>query len=648
MRIQRGKLPGVKPTIFKLREGGTGSSTPDGALTALDAVPASLIDKPGGVLSLDSSGKLKPDVIAGLSISGVSIDGPTSMSINQSLPFTITDYDSFLTYNIAAIGGSVSRSGDTITYTAPSSAGPSGFTINGKTISVAVGANIVMAPTINNIINGATNINSTINLTTTAFTVSSGFDTHQWTDWQIATDAAFTAIVTQSLSDTVNKTSWTSGSLQPNTTYYARVRYKGNAYGYSNWSSVLNFTTKTSFAPSVNIARLVDSPGVNGQLFGFSVALTDDGTRLVIGVRQASQPSYNNVGGVYVYVKSGVSWILEQKIYPTPLTVNSFFGQSVDINGSGERLVVGSFKNSSTGSVYVFTRSGSVWSQESELQPSISNSSMRFGCSVSIDVGGNRIAVGASLGSSVGSITGGAVYIFLRSGTSWTQEAKIIASDYAAGWNFGFDVSINDDGSRVIVGSNSRIVRGIPNVGSAYIFLRSGTSWAQEAILEPSSEDDNLTAYMGASVDIDSSGTRVVVGSPLYNESRGAITIFLRSGTSWTQEVFLNNSININNITYVAGQYGHDVSINGLGDIVVASIPYYGGAGVRYGAIFVHTRSGVSWDTKDIIKRRESVTIEDRFGFSIDISSNGGVVSVGAPYVDYSGITNGGAVYLFV
>ena len=172
MRKLRNKLPYVKPSIAKVIEGGTGAVTASQALTNLNAVPAALIDKPGGVLSLDSNRLLKSEVLAGLSVTGISIDGPTSMTINQVQTFTITDYDSFLSYTLTAIGGSVSRSGDTITYTAPGSAGPSGFIINGKTISVAVGANIVMAPSINNIINGANNIDSTISLTGTAFTVS--------------------------------------------------------------------------------------------------------------------------------------------------------------------------------------------------------------------------------------------------------------------------------------------------------------------------------------------------------------------------------------------------------------------------------------------------------------------------------------------
>lgn len=640
MRIQRGKLPGVKPTIFKLREGGTGSSTPDGALTALDAVPASLIDKPGGVLSLDSSRKLKPDVIAGLSVSGVSIDGPTSMSINQSLPFTITDYDSFLTYNIAAIGGSVSRSGDTITYTAPSSAGPSGFTINGKTISVAVGANIVMAPTINNIINGATNISSTINLTTTAFTVSGGSDTHQWTDWQVATDAGFTTIVSQSLSDTVNKLSWTSGTLSVNTTYYARVRHKGNAFGYSNWSNVVSFTTKAIFAPTNEVSKFVYG-GVTGSFAGYSISISGDGTRVAIGVPYATQFGYSNAGFIYIFIKQGTSWDFEAALRPSDMASNKQFGVSVSMDSTGTRVAVGALiQDSDGGNVYIFTRSGVTWTQEAKLVAGDPSSTKQFGFSVAIDNGGNRVIVGSPNSISTGGALGGAAYIFLRTGVSWAQEAKIIATDHSSNYKFGYSVCFDDTATRAIIGDTNRAVSGNGTCGSAYIFLRSGTSWAQEAVLEPQLGNVGLSSNMGNSVSMDSAGNRVVVGIIGNSSYRGAVIIYLRTGVSWAQETILN--VIVPSSQY---NYGSSVSINDNGDMIAIGSSKYGNTGAKTGAAFIHTRSGVSWDTIPVILPSGGVDL-DYFGYSISLSGSGGVMAVGAPLTNGT-LTDTGAFYIF-
>jgi len=394
------------------------------------------------------------------------------MTINQVKTFTITDYDSFLSYTLTAIGGSVSRSGNTITYTAPGSAGPSGFIINGKTISVAVGANIVMAPSINNIINGANNIDSTISLTGTAFTVSSGSDTHQFTDWQIATDSGFTNIVTQSISDTVNKTSWVSGTLQPATTYYARVRYKGNAYGYSNWSSIITFTTKTTFLPTSEKAIL----SVNGEYaFGYSVSINTDATRVAIGCPNSS-PGGSAFGGA--------------------------------------------------GAVYIFFKSGSSWIQESKLVASDKYAGDRFGMSVYLDSTATRVVIGADHANTT-STDSGKAYIFTRTGTSWAQEAILTASDKAVNDQFGYSVSISDDSSQVLIGANNKTISGVIR-GKVYLFTRSGTTWIQNNFIYPISKYTN--DQFGCSVDISKDSTRVAVGAYLADvgasTDTGKVVIF--------------------------------------------------------------------------------------------------------------------------
>ena len=636
MRKLRNKLDDVKPLVAKIREGGTEAVTASQALINLDAVPASLIDKAGGVLSLDVNRKLKPEVVAGLSVTGISIDGPASLTINQVQAYTITDYDSFLSYTITAIGGSVSRSGDTITYTAPASAGASGFIINGKTISIAVGASIVMSPTINNIVNGANNVDKTISLTTTPFTVSSGSDTHQWTDWQIATDSAFTTIISQSLSDTVNKTSWTSGTLQPNTTYYARVRHKGNSYGYSNWGTILTFTTKITFTPVTETTKIVG--GQSYGFFGQTVAVNNDGTRVVVGAYQNTVNSYANGGGVYIYVKSGSSWILEATLSPS-VQGDTGFGYNVSIDSTGTRVAIGCTKNSSgsltnSGAVYVFTRSGTTWTQEAKLIASGVSSDDNFGRYSRISGDGIRIFAPVSE-----YYAPGAVYVFTRSGTAWTQEAKLIASDATNNYSFGSSVSINSDCTRIIVGSNNRTVAGLVSRGSAYIFLRTGTTWAQEAILEPQSGNLALTSGMGSSVDIDSTGTRVVIGAPTSDSGKGYVFIFLRTGTSWAQEVIFTNVATTANY-----YYGRSVSISDAGDTVVV-----GASGREYnsGAAYAHTRSGTSWDTKNIILG-SGISNGDFFGQSIDISGQGNVLVVGCPGYSGSGFySDPGALFIF-
>ena len=114
----------------------------------------------------------------------------------------------------------------------------------------------------------------------------------------------------------------------------------------------------------------------------------------------------------------------------------------------------------------------------------------------------------------------GSAYIFVRSGTSWTQQAMLVASDGAANDNFGYSVSISADGAYAVIGAYGDDAGANSNQGSAYIFVRSGTSWTQQAKLVAS--DGAASDYFGWSVSISADGAYVVIGA--YADKVGANT----------------------------------------------------------------------------------------------------------------------------
>ncbi|MCH7498230.1 MAG: hypothetical protein IH971_10315, partial [Candidatus Marinimicrobia bacterium] len=167
--------------------------------------------------------------------------------------------------------------------------------------------------------------------------------------------------------------------------------------------------------------------------------------------------------------------ISEFKILPADGAASDKFGESVSI--SGDYAVVGSF---GAGSAYVFKRNSTSWTQEAKLLASDGFQGDYFGITVSIS--GDYAIVGAWGDDDNGSFSGSA-YLFKRTGTSWAQEAKLLPSDGAAGDQFGFSVSISGD--YAVVGAPFDDDNGTES-GSAYVFKRTGTSWAQEAKLLPS------------------------------------------------------------------------------------------------------------------------------------------------------------------
>ncbi len=196
---------------------------------------------------------------------------------------------------------------------------------------------------------------------------------------------------------------------------------------------------------------------------------------------------------------SGTTWTEQDKLLPDDSTAYDYFGDSVSI--SGDYAIVGSGnKDGNKGAAYVFIRSDTDWTQQEKLTASDGVGGDYFGYSVSIK--GDSAIVGAR---GVGGTTG-AAYVFVRSGTDWAQQDKLVASDGAGIDWFGCSVSI--DGDHAIVGAYQDDDNG-SNSGSAYVFARSGTDWTQQE--KYAADDGAANDELGYSVAI--SGDYAIVGA---------------------------------------------------------------------------------------------------------------------------------------
>jgi uncharacterized repeat protein (TIGR03803 family) len=352
-------------------------------------------------------------------------------------------------------------------------------------------------------------------------------------------------------------------------------------------------------------AELTASDGGPNDLFGTSVAI--DGFTAVVGA-----PGKNLTNGAaYVFVRSGTTWTQQAELIASDGAPNDQFGFSVAISGS--TAVVGAYeKNSYTGAAYVFVRSGTTWTQQAELTASDGAGGDAFGISVAIS--GSTAVVGAE-GKN---FLAGVAYVFVSSGTTWTQQAELTASDTVTGELFGVSVAISD--STAVVGAIGYNV----SFGAVYVFVRSGTTWTQQAELTASDgvADDGL----GYSVAV--SGSTVVAGAPGKNSSTGAAYVFVRSGTTWTQQAELTASDG-------APQDAFGTSVASSGSTAVAGAL----GGNTVGAAYVFMRSGTTWTQQDELTASDG-TSGDAFGLSVAISGSTAVVGarnkgafMGAAYV---------------
>ena len=206
--------------------------------------------------------------------------------------------------------------------------------------------------------------------------------------------------------------------------------------------------------------------------FGGSTAV--DGTTAIVGA-YLDNIVVSDVGSAYVFVKSGGSWSEQGKLTADDGALSDWFGWSVDVNG--DTAIAGAIQDdfgalTDAGSAYVFLRTGTSWSQEAKLTADDAASDDEFGYSVAVD--GDTAVIGVPMHNLDGDSDAGAAYVFVRSGTSWSQQAKLTASDSDEDAMFGTSVGISGD--TVIVGARAAEAGGEEEAGAAYVFTRSGTT----------------------------------------------------------------------------------------------------------------------------------------------------------------------------
>jgi len=229
-------------------------------------------------------------------------------------------------------------------------------------------------------------------------------------------------------------------------------------------------------------AKVVAGDGAESDLFGASVSISGDSA--VIGAWGDDDAGFIS-GSAYVFVRSGGDWVQQAKLIASDGAADDIFGASVSI--SENTIAIGAKSDNDTdirtGSTYVFTRSCGVWSQEAKLTASDAAAHDFFGSFVSVNA--NTIVVGA-VGDDDAGPSSGSAYVFVREGDTWIEEAKLTTLDATTRDNFGGSTSISGD--TAVISANQSTTR----PGAAYVFVRNGGVWSQQS---------KLMASDGASLD---------------------------------------------------------------------------------------------------------------------------------------------------
>ena len=372
------------------------------------------------------------------------------------------------------------------------------------------------------------------------------------------------------------------------------------------------FGLSPGYALTLNQAqKLLANDGSAGNQLGFSVSISGD--TAVIGAQYNSSS-----GSAYVFVRSGMTWTLQQKLNGSDAMAGDQFGESVSV--SGNTAVVGANFNGAN-SAYVFVRNGTTWTEQQKLTPNDAGGG-RFGITVSVS--GDTALIGAPFNTG-----SGAAYVYVRNGTTWTEQQKLTPSDAVGGEQFGRFVSLS--GETALIGAHLGDGNQTDS-GSAYVFVRNGTTWTEQQELTAS---DGATGDRFSTLSVSVSGDTAVIGAESDADNgtnSGSAYVFVRNGTTWTQQQKLTASDGATN-----AKFGSSASVSGDTAVIGATGDSGNGAG------YVFVRSGTTWTEQQKLTASDGAA-GDAFGVSASVS--GDTVLIGANFDDDNG-SNSGSAYVF-
>ena len=380
----------------------------------------------------------------------------------------------------------------------------------------------------------------------------------------------------------------------------------------------------------VEIVKLTADPNeVANAFFGWSVDL--DGDTAVVGAYRETNEKGFQAGAAYVFTRSveGV-WSRQDRLIAPDGARRDSFGYRVVV--SGDTIIIGAWLDDDvgirSGSAYVFVRSSGVWSFQQKLVASDGAADDYFGSAIALD--GDTALFGVARDDYDDLIDAGSVYVFTRSGDIWTEQTKLHPIDVQDGDRFGRDIAL-DGNSLLIAASGDDDVA--DNAGAAYVFIGSGSNWAQQAKLTASDPVawDQLGIYVALSADT------AILGAPYVSKAY----VFVRAGVTWTQQAKLTASDG------APGDFFGSIALSGDTAVIGADGADGGCFLSDSGAAYVFTRADGLWTERAKLGASDATEKE---WFGKDVAMFGDTVLITAPTLALSSIPwkgEPGSVYVF-
>jgi len=403
----------------------------------------------------------------------------------------------------------------------------------------------------------------------------------------------------------------------------------------STVTSSSNFSVTATKYPAVQQGNKLAGTGNTGFAgIGNAVAVSADGNTAVVGGSQDN----SGVGAVWVFIRTGNTWTQQgNKLVGTGGSNNAQQGWSVGISADGNTVILGGAgDNNGTGAAWIFTRNGTVWSQQgNKLIGTGAIGSAFQGTSVSLSADGNTAVVGGLLDNN----GIGAIWVYSRNNGVWAQMGnKLTGTGNTGNSNQGYSVAISSDGKTIIVGGNTDNTSPSSafGAGAVWIYARNGNSWVQQGSKLVGTGSTAGASSQGYTVALSADGNTAITGGFTDNGSQGAVWIFTRSAGVWSQQ---GSKLTATGNTGLA-RLGYSVSISADGNTVVASGPFDNG---NQGALWLFTRSGTLWKQQGNKLTGTGNYGSAAIGHAVSLSSDASTAIAGGP----NDFNTNGALWVF-
>ena len=377
----------------------------------------------------------------------------------------------------------------------------------------------------------------------------------------------------------------------------------------------------SALAAGTRPATLAPRDGVAGDLFGESAATSSNGSVTAVG-----SPEHNSAGGVYVFTKTGTMFSQTAELTPSNPQADEQFGTSVAMSGDGRTLVAtapgaAGAGVSDQGAAYVFADQAGAWTQIAELTV---RGTMELGTSVAISAEASTIVVGSAFSNN----DNGEAFVYTKSGSTYVRTQKLTASPSNASAAtppppafLGDNTAISSDGSTIVFGE--------PNVGVTDVFTKpaGASAWKQTARLPGG----------GDSAAVSGKGTIVAAGQTGLNNLNGEVFVFTKSGGTFTEA---NTVLPPKNKTTAAFGAGANIGMSADGSVIVFGAPTANvGAVGEAGAVFVAIETNGTWALTGTDTERHPGSGDDLGGGdgSIAVVGNGSAIVAGARVAEATG-----------